>query len=272
MTGDLSEPAHGGRPASLRGRGTAPRAGGRRARPGGGTLPRGRHPFPRGRGAAGGGARLGGAGASPRGRNCGWRNRLDPPPQGAPLGLCRRSPATGDRWHIRQPVTPARFTAVLPRGSSGDTEEPAGTGRGTGTQRKDRCSGGPETSGVVAGNRGVRSGRWRCRSGARLPTACDPSASLPRPVPSRPERAWPFAYPARSSAGPPRTNQQPSCTVYPSRASSLRSSLRDPYGGVAVRSGSSRARASCWLASRAVLHRYVLMSSGVVKPSRMSQV
>jgi hypothetical protein len=31
---------------------------------------------------------------------------------------------------------------------------------------------------------------WRCRSGARSPTACDPSASLPRPAPSRPERAF----------------------------------------------------------------------------------
>ena len=72
-------------------------------------------------------------------------------------------------------------------------EGPAGTGRGLGDTAEDRCSGGPETSGVVAGNRGVRSGRWRCRSGTRSPTACDPSASLPRPAPSLPERAWPFA-------------------------------------------------------------------------------
>jgi hypothetical protein len=49
------------------------------------------------------------------------------------------------------------------------------------------------------------------------PMTGDLSASLPRPAPSRPERAWPLAYPARSSAGPPRTNQQPSCNVYPSR-------------------------------------------------------
>ena len=75
-----------------------------------------------------------------------------------------------------------------------------------GTQRKDRGSGGPETSGGVAGNRGGRSGRWRCRSGARSPTARDPSASLTRPAPSRPERAWPCAYPGRSSAGPTQTS------------------------------------------------------------------
>jgi hypothetical protein len=54
--------------------------------------------------------------------------------------------------------------------------------------------------GVGAVGRGA--GRWRCRSGARSPTARDPSASLARPAPSRPERAWPFAYPAHSSAGP----------------------------------------------------------------------
>jgi hypothetical protein len=123
-------------------------------------------------------------------------------PQGALQGLCRRSPPAGDRWHIRQPVPAARFTAVLPRGSRGDTEKPAGTGRGTGTQRKDRCPGGPATSGWSPGT-GVRSGRWRCRSGTRSLTVCDPSASLPRPAPSRSERAWPFAYPARASVGLP---------------------------------------------------------------------
>ena len=35
--------------------------------------------------------------------------------------MCRRSPPACDRRHIRQPVPAARFTAVLPRGSGGDT-------------------------------------------------------------------------------------------------------------------------------------------------------
>jgi hypothetical protein len=43
------------------------------------------------------------------------------PPAHRKPGLCRRSPLAGDRWHRRQPVPVARFTAVLPRGSSGDT-------------------------------------------------------------------------------------------------------------------------------------------------------
>jgi hypothetical protein len=97
-------------------------------------------------------------------------------------GLCRRSPAGGDRWHRPQPVPAARFTAVLPRGSGGSHRrsppEPAG-----GREHSGRIGvRGPEASGVVAGNRGVRSGRWRCRSGARSPTARDPSASLPGPL------------------------------------------------------------------------------------------
>jgi hypothetical protein len=129
--------------------------------------------------------------------------------------MCRRSPPACDRRHIRQPGPAARFTAVLPRGSGGDTGGARRNRQGLGDTAEDRCSGGPETSGVVAGNRGVRSGRWRCRSGARSPTACDPSASLPRPAPSRPERAWPFTYPACASAGVPEP--APSCTLYPSR-------------------------------------------------------
>jgi hypothetical protein len=169
-------------------------------------------------------------------------------------GLCRRSPPAGDRWHIRQPVPAARFTTVLPRGSSGDT----GARRhrqGDGDTAEGSGFGGPETSGGVAGEPGgVRSGRWRCRSGTRSPTARDPSASLPRPAPSRPERAWPFAYPARVSAGlPERTSSRRAPYVRQGQACCARSfGARD--GGV-VRSGWSRARGSCWLVSRAVLGR-----------------
>ena len=130
-----------------------------------------------------------------------------------PDGLCRLigrracvedhlRPVTGgtDRSRCRRLGSPQSSREV----PAETQEEPAGTGRGTGTPRKDRWSGGRRPRG---GRRepGGRSGRWRCRSGARSPTACDPSASLPRPAPSRPERAWPFAYPARASAGPPPT-------------------------------------------------------------------
>jgi hypothetical protein len=120
--------------------------------------------------------------------------------------MCRRSPSPCDRWHIRQPVPAARFTAVLPRGSGGDTGGARRNRQGMGSQRKDRGSGGPETSGVVAGNRGVRSGRWRCRSGTRSPTACDPSASLTGPAVSRPERARPSAVDWRGAPRPLRAS------------------------------------------------------------------
>jgi hypothetical protein len=195
----------------------------------------------------------------------------DAPPAHLTPDLCRRSPPAGDRWHIRQPVPAARFTAVLPRGSSGDIEEPAGTGRGTGTQRKDRCSGGPETSG--GGRRepgGVRSGRWRCRSGTRSPTACDPSASLLRPAPSRPERAWPFGVAGTLIGRPSRASARRAPCIGQGQARCAR-----PFGtldgGVVVRSGVVEGQGEL-LASRAVRGRYVVESSGVVKPLRMSQV
>jgi hypothetical protein len=92
--------------------------------------------------------------------------------------MCRRSPPACDRRHIRQPVPAARFTAVLPRGSGGDTGGARRNRQGLGTQRKDRCS-------------GVRSLEVPVRSA--VAHRRDPSASLTRPAPSRPERAWPFA-------------------------------------------------------------------------------
>jgi hypothetical protein len=161
-------------------------------------------------------------------QNCGWRNRLVPT-------ASRRASRACVEDHLR-PVTGGTYGSRCRRlGSPQSSERFQRRHRGA---RRNRQGDGDTAEGSVFGGvrrprewspgTGVRSGRWRCRSGARLPTACDPSASLPRPAPSRPERAWPFGYPARSSAGPPGTNQQPSCTVYLSRASSPRSSLWDP--------------------------------------------
>jgi hypothetical protein len=162
----------------------------------------------------------------PLGRHPVVQPRRAPPAHLTP-DLCRRSPPASDRWHIRQPVPAARFTAVLPRGSSGDIEEPAGTGRGTGTQRKDRCSGGPETSGVVAGNRG---GSGLAAGGAGQGRGRPPPATRRHLCsgPLRHGRSGPGLWVAGTRIGRPSPNQRPSCTVYPSRAGSLRSSLRDP--------------------------------------------
>src|SRR5215216_6865955 len=66
------------------------------------------------------------------------------------------------------------FTAVLSRGSSGDTEEPAGTGKGTGTQRKDRCSGG---SGDLGGGRREPGGSGLAAGGAAQGRGCPPPAT-----------------------------------------------------------------------------------------------
>jgi hypothetical protein len=194
-----------------------------------------------------------------------------PPPQGRPSRACVED-------HLR-PVTGGTYDSRCRRlGSPQSSEVPAETSRsppapaGGRTQRKDRCSGVRRPWGWSPGT-GVRSGRWRCRSGARSPTACDPSASLPRPAPSRPERAWPFAYPGRSSAGRPRTSRRraPSHRQRQARCAHPFRTL-DGGGGGALRDRRGSGRAAGWLASRVVLGRYVLRSSGVVKPARMSQV
>ena len=101
-------------------------------------------------------------------------------------GVCRRSPPAGDWWHIRQLVRAAsspRFTAVLPRGSSGDTKEPAAPAGGWGHSERIGVRG-PETSGWPpgTGGSGLAAG---VPLGARSPTACDPSASLAGPAPSQ---------------------------------------------------------------------------------------
>jgi hypothetical protein len=128
-------------------------------------------------------------------QNCGCRNRLVPTASRHASRACVED-------HLR-PVTGGIYDSRLRRLGSPQSsqevpaetqDEPAGTGRGTGTQRKDRCSGGPETSGWSPGT--GRGPIWPLEVPlrARSPTACDPSASLPRPAPSRPERAWPFTH------------------------------------------------------------------------------
>jgi hypothetical protein len=123
-------------------------------------------------------------------------------------------------------------------------EEPAGTGRGTGHSGRIGVRG-PEAWGV-AGNRG--SPVWPLEVPVRgavahrlRPVGISAQA---RSVTAGAGLAFPV--PARASAGPPRMNQQPLRAVYSSRARPLRSSLRDHDGGAAVRSGSSRAKASSW--------------------------
>jgi hypothetical protein len=135
-----------------------------------------------------------------------------------------------------------------------------------------------------SGRIGVRGGR-RPRGGRREPGPVwplevpvrgavahrrDPSASLPRPAPSRPERAWPFT--SRHAHRPAPLEPAPVVHRDPSRASSLRSSLRDPrrWGGGAL--GVVEGQGELLAGSRAVLGRYVVMSSGVVKPCLMSQL
>jgi hypothetical protein len=120
-------------------------------------------------------------------------------------GLCRRSPPAGDRWHRPQPVPAARFTAVLPRGSRGDTGGARRHRQGDGDTAEGSVVGGPETSGGSPGTggpvwplevpvRGAVAHRLRpvgISAQARSVTA---GAGLAFPVP------------ARSSAGPPPTS------------------------------------------------------------------
>jgi hypothetical protein len=186
--------------------------------------------------------------------------------------LCRRSPPAGDRWHIRQPVLAARFTAVLPRGSSGDTRR----------ARRNRQGDGDTAEGSVFG--------------VRRPRGWSPGAEGP---------VWPLEVPLRGAVahrlrpvgisdqarsvtagaglafrvpgtliGRPSPNE-PAAVVHRVSVKGKLAALvpSGPLtGGRWCARESSRARASCWLASRAVRGRYVVLSSGVVKPARMSQV
>jgi len=93
------------------------------------------------------------------------------PPAHRKPGMCRRSPPSCDRWHIRQPVAAARFTAVLPRGSGGDTGGVRRNRHGMGTQRKDRRSGAGDLRGWSPGTGGAGLAAGGAGSGARSPTA-----------------------------------------------------------------------------------------------------
>jgi hypothetical protein len=88
-------------------------------------------------------------------QNGGWRSRLVPTASRRASRAC----VEDHLWAVTGGTYDSRCRRLGSPQSSQEVpaetqEEPAGTGRGTGTQRKDRCSGGPETSGVVAGNRG----------------------------------------------------------------------------------------------------------------------
>jgi hypothetical protein len=169
---------------------------------------------------------------------------------------CRRlgSPQSSERFQRRH------RGARRNRQGDGDTAEGSVFG------------GGPETSGVVAGNRGA----GPAAGGAAQGRGCPPPATRRHlcPGPLRHGRSGPGLLGTRHAhrpALPERTSSRRAPCIRQGQARCAR-----PFGtldgGAAVRSGSSRARASCWLASRAVLHRYDVMSSGVVKPDRMSQV
>jgi hypothetical protein len=88
-----------------------------------------------------------------------------------------------------------------------------------GTQRKDRCSGGPETSGVVVGNRGGPVWPLEVLLRGAVAHRLRPVGISAQARSVTAGAGLAFGYPARSSAGPPRMNQQPSCALYPSRAS-----------------------------------------------------
>jgi hypothetical protein len=140
-------------------------------------------------------------------------------------------PVTGGIYDSRcRRLCSPQSSREVPAETQRSPPEPA---RGRGHSGRIGVRGGPETSGVVAGNRGG-------------------------PV-------WPLEVPLRGAV------------AHRLRPVGISGQARSVTAGAGLafrvaRSGSSRARASCWLASRAVLGRYVGVSSGVVKPARMSQV
>jgi hypothetical protein len=201
------------------------------------------------------------------------RHRLCTPRRALPAhrtpGLCRRSPPAGDRWHRPQPVPAARFTAVLPRGSRGDTGGARRHRQGDGDTAEGSVVGGPETSGGSPGTggpvwplevpvRGAVAHRLRpvgISAQARSVTA---GAGLA------------FHVPARSSVGPPRTSSCRAPRSVKGKLAALVPSGPLTLGGGAL--GVVEGQGELLAGSRAVLGRYVVMSSGVVKPARMSQV
>ncbi len=130
-------------------------------------------------------------------------------------------------------------------------------------------SGGSSDLGVVAGNRGPI---WPLEVLLR-----DAVAHRLRPVgisaqarSITAERAWSFAYPARASVGLP----EPAPVVHRAFVKGKLGALV-PSGPLTVGRWFAQGvegQGELLAGSRAVLRRYVVMSSGVVKPARMSQV
>jgi hypothetical protein len=177
--------------------------------------------------------------------NCGWRSRLVPTASRCAPRACVEDhlrPVTGgtdgSRWRrLGSPQSSREVPAET-------QEEPAGTGRGTGHGGRIGVRGVRRPLGVVAGNRGVRSGRWRCRSGARSPTARDPSAPLPGPL--RHGRSGPGLSRTRHAHRP--ALPEPAPAVHPLSVKGKLAALV-PSGPLTVgrwcAGGSSRTRASC---------------------------
>jgi hypothetical protein len=150
-------------------------------------------------------------------------------------------------------------------------EEPAGTGRGTGDTAKGSGFGG---SGDLGGGRREPEGSGLAAGGAGQGRGRPPPATRRHlgPGPLRHGRSGPgLSRPGTPIGRPPRTSTRRAPCIRQGQARCARP-FATHDAGAAVRSGSSRARPSCWLASRAVLGRHIVMSSGVVKPARMSQV
>jgi hypothetical protein len=149
------------------------------------------------------------------------------PPAHRKPGMCRRSPSPCDRWHIRQPVPAARFTAVLPRGSGGDTGGARRNRQGwghsgrigvRGVRRPRGWSPGTGGSGLAAG--GAGQGRGRPPPATRRHLCPGPLRhGRSGPGLSRTRHAHRPALPERTSSRRARVSV---------KASSLRSSLREP--------------------------------------------
>jgi hypothetical protein len=136
-------------------------------------------------------------------------------------GVCRRSSSAGDRWHIRQPVPAARFTAVLPRGASGDTgarrhrqgdgdtaegsvfggaRRPRGWSPGTGGVRS-AAGGAGQGRGLPPPRPVGISGQARSVTAGARPDLPIPGMLIGRPYPNWPQRCRGAVYPARPARG-----------------------------------------------------------------------
>jgi hypothetical protein len=206
-------------------------------------------------------------------RNCGWRNRLVPTASRCASRAYVEDhlrPVTGGTYGSRcRRLGSPQSSREVPAETQRSPPEPAG-GRATaegsvfgGVRRPRGWSPGTGGSGLAAG--GAAQGR-----------GCPPPATRRHlcPGPLRHGRSGPGLSRTRHahrSALPERTSSRRASCIRQGQARCARPFGTSTVGRRCAR-GSSRARASCWLASRAVLRRYVVMFSGVVRPARMSQV